>query len=336
MNCSAAEWDEFLLRHPGAHILQSSAWGELKSQFGWSAERIRASDCGAQVLFRRLPLGLTVGYIPKGPVGAGWSLLWPELERLCRQHRAIFLKVEPDAWEPRLPERDGALAGLTPSAPIQPRRTLLVDLQGTEDNWLERMKQKTRYNVRLAERKGVTVRLSTREQAEIDLQTFQRLMETTGQRDQFGVHAAGYYRRAFDLFSAGGRCALLIAESGGQSLAGLMAFVYGTRAWYFYGASADEARNLMPTYLLQWEAMRWAFRCGCHEYDLWGVPDVDEDELEKDFTERSDGLWGVYRFKRGFGGRLVRSVGAWDKVYDPVLYRLYRMYVARRGGEAAG
>ena len=103
-----------------------------------------------------------------------------------------------------------------------------------------------------------------------------------------------------------------------------MVFYQGWRAWYFYGASSDEERNRMPAYLLQWEAMRWARLHGCREYDLWGVPDEDESVLEANFTGRSDGLWGVYRFKRGFGGKLARSVGAWRRVYNPALYRLYQ------------
>jgi len=330
MKCTTAAWDEFILRHPEAHILQSSAWGELKSHFGWTYKRILVGETGAQVLFRRLPLGLTVAYIPKGPVGADWGDLLAEVDQVCRSQRAIFLKVEPDAWEPASLDLTRALPGSLPSAPIQPARTLIVDLQGSEADWLERMKQKTRYNIRLAERKGVTVRSGN------DLETFQRLMETTGQRDGFGVHAAAYYRQAYDLFSAVGRCALLVAEAEGRTLAALMAFAWGNRSWYFYGASSDEERNLMPTYLLQWQAMRWAQSQGCLEYDLWGVPDAGEEELEQNFTERADGLWGVYRFKRGFGGRLLRTAGAWDKVYQPVLYRLYRAWMARRGGEGAG
>jgi lipid II:glycine glycyltransferase (peptidoglycan interpeptide bridge formation enzyme) len=108
-----------------------------------------------------------------------------------------------------------------------------------------------------------------------------------------------------------------------------MVFARGPRAWYFYGASNDEERNRMPTYLLQWEAMRWAKARGCEEYDLWGVPDVDEATLEADFANRSDGLWGVYRFKRGFGGTLSRSVGAWDRSYLPLAYPLYRWWSRR-------
>ena len=106
-----------------------------------------------------------------------------------------------------------------------------------------------------------------------------------------------------------------------------MVFAHGDRAWYFYGASSDEHRNLMPTYLVQWEAMRWARHQGCREYDLWGIPDADAQTLEAQFTERADGLWGVYRFKRGFGGELRRAPDPWERVYNPLLYRLYRWRV---------
>ncbi len=123
---------------------------------------------------------------------------------------------------------------------------------------------------------------------------------------------------------------ILTADFDGAPVAALMVFAFGERAWYFYGASSDRHREHMPTYLLQWEAMRWARQRGCLEYDLWGVPDADEAELENDFLQRSDGLWGVYRFKRGFGGSLRRSLGPWQRVYNPLLYLLYRWWVKRR------
>ena len=153
---------------------------------------------------------------------------------------------------------------------------------------------------------------------------FYRLLQQTGIRDGFGVHSLEYYSKCYELFSKSGKCILLQAEFDGRALASLMAFTSGHRAWYFYGASSDEERNRMPTYLLQWEAMRWARQCGCLEYDLWGIPDEDESVLETNFMDHSEGLWGVYRFKRGFGGRFVRSVGAWERVYYPILYQVYR------------
>jgi len=314
------EWDAFLTRYPQAHLLQTGEWGDLKIPFGWSPERIQTGDTGAQILFRRLPLGFSIAYIPKGPLGKDWQILWPEIDQLCQRRRAIFLKVEPDAWMEQEAEYQDQFKGFFPAATIQPRRTIVVDLSGSEDELLARMKQKTRYNIRLAQKKDVTVRECN------DLDEFQRLMRTTGVRDDFGVHSIEYYQRAYQLFSANGKAALLQAEFDGKALAALMVFAAGGRAWYLYGASSDEERNRMPAYLLQWEAMRWAVAKGCRSYDLWGVPDEDEEQLESQFEERSDNLWGVYRFKRGFGGSLMRSATAWDKVYQPILYRAYQRF----------
>jgi peptidoglycan pentaglycine glycine transferase (the first glycine) len=324
---TATEWEQFLEKHPDAHLLQSSGWGMLKSAFGWDASYILADDSGAQILFRRLPLGFTFGYIPKGPVGRDWELLWPEVDRLCRRKRAIFLKVEPDLWEPSVPSSLSDRERWLPSRPIQPPRTILIPLEGNQDQWLDRMKPKTRYNIRLAERKEVDIQVAQ------DVHAFHEMMLVTGSRDGFGVHSLAYVQRAYDCFKNTGDVLLLVAKYKDQPLAGLMAFSRGDRAWYFYGASTNEERNRMPTYLLQWEAMRWAESRGCRWYDLWGVPDASEEELEANFAERSDGLWGVYRFKRGFGGELKRAVGAWDRVYQPLLYRVIQQVLARRQGE---
>lgn len=326
---TAAEWDRFLDNAPDAHLLQTSSWGELKAKFGWRVLRIAVGTTGAQVLFRPLPLGFSFAYIPKGPVGPDWPALWPELHRVCRRQRAVLLKVEPDAWQPQDLQEAAALAERFPgfigdAQPVQPRRTIVLSLEGSEADWLARMKQKTRYNIRLAEKKEVVVRASE------DVDAFYRLMEVTGARDGFGVHSREYFQQAYQHFHSQGMGVLLMAEFEGRPLAGLMAFARGSRAWYFYGASNDEERSRMPTYLLQWEAMRWAKARGCQEYDLWGVPDADEETLEGSFSGRSDGLWGVYRFKRGFGGTLLRSAGAWDRAYLPFVYPLYRWWAGRR------
>jgi len=132
------------------------------------------------------------------------------------------------------------------------------------------------------------------------------------------------------MFHPRAACELFLGMYEGESLGGLLVFAHGKRAWYLYGASSSHHRDRMPNYLLQWEAMRWARSQGCTEYDLWGVPDADSATLEANFTERSDGLWGVYRFKRGFGGELRRAAGPWDYVYNPWLYRIY-LWWARRG-----
>jgi peptidoglycan pentaglycine glycine transferase (the first glycine) len=321
------EWKRFLSAHPEVHILQTAEWGELKAGFGWEVVRLVSSDSGVQILFRKLPLGFTIAYIPKplGFDGGRWTVdgLWSEVDEICRRKRAIFLKIEPDAWDysPSLVAHYSFLN--TSPHNIQPPRTIVISLAGSEDDILNRMKQKCRYNVRLAEKKGISVR------AWNDLPGFHRLMQATGGRDGFGVHSLEYYRKAYELFHPSGVAELLVAEFEGRPLAALMVFAVGKRSWYLYGASSDEERNRMPAYLLQWAAIQWAKARSCSEYDLWGVPDADEAELEAGFESRQDGLWGVYRFKRGFGGELKRAAQALDRVYMPWLYKLYVLVLNR-------
>ena len=311
------------------HLLQSPLWGQFKAGFGWEPEAFRSQSAQAQVLFRRLPLGLSLAYLPKGPVGQEWASLWPQIDAACKRRRAVFLQVEPDLAEGDLtPDIADQLQGfIVEPHTIQPRNTILLDLKADEDELLARMKQKTRYNIRLAEKKGVVVRETN------DIQGFYRLMQTTGTRDGFAVHDISYYQKAYEVFSPTGECVLLGAFFEEKPLAYLMLFLSGERSWYFYGASDDASRNLMPTYLLQWEAIRWSKAHGATVYDLWGIPDASEAELEEQFMQRSDGLWGVYRFKRGFGGEVVRSVPAFIRVYKPLLYRVYQSIRAGRMGD---
>ncbi|MCB0120222.1 MAG: peptidoglycan bridge formation glycyltransferase FemA/FemB family protein [Anaerolineales bacterium] len=321
-----SKWNQFLANFPDAHLLQMGEWGELKEGFGWKPVRVVVGNVGAQILFRRLPLGFTIGYMPK-PVDSGqWTvdseLFWVEVNSICKKNRAIFLKIEPDAWDSEFRILHSAFR-ISPHN-IQPPRTITLDIQDSEENILSRMKPKCRYNIRLAEKKGVTVR------AWDDIAAFHEMMTVTGGRDNFGVHSKEYYQRAYELFHPKGTCELLVAEYEGKPLASLMVFANAKRTWYVYGASNNEERNRMPTYLLQWEAIRWAKARGCEEYDLWGVPDENEETLEANFENRHDGLWGVYRFKRGFGGQLKRAAQALDRVYNPLLYWTYLKFIGNR------
>lgn len=335
---SLSDWNRFLSSHPDAHLLQTGEWGELKSGFGWKVVRIVSGETGAQILFRTLPLGLTIGYVPKLLLRqlTVEDPLWKEIDGVCRTYRAIFLKLEPDSWDqksilhpshlPDSPSKSRAVPGsfILSKYNIQPPRTIIVDLKGSEEEILGRMKQKTRYNIRLAEKKGVTVRVWD------DMESFHKMMLVTGERDRFGIHSLEYYRCAYQLFHPMSMCELLVAEYENRPLAALMVFARGRRAWYFYGASTDEERNRMPAYLLQWVAMKWAKARGCEEYDLWGVPDEDEATLEANFETRREGLWGVYRFKRGFGGELKRAAQAMDRIYNPLLYWAYQRFIENR------
>jgi peptidoglycan pentaglycine glycine transferase (the first glycine) len=345
LRTAPGEWDRFVASHPNGHVLQVSAWGELKSAYGWHAERIVVRDgpcllAGAQLLYRSFLPGFRIAYVPKGPVvdfvdRPVCQALFGALHRRCRSQRAVLLKVEPDQYLGGAPDRaeevsqvQWASYGFQPgSQTVQPRRTVLVDLTPDEQVILKRMKSKTRYNIRLAQRKGVQVR----DGMEQDVQAFTRLMAITADRNDFGVHAPDYYERAYALLAPSGAARLFIATYQDRPIAGVMAFACGHKSWYMYGASGDEHRDRMPNYALQWAAIRWAKGRGCHTYDLYGVPDQDKETLEAHFTERSDGLWGVYRFKRGFGGRLERSVGAYDAVYNAPLYWLYQRVLRLRG-----
>jgi lipid II:glycine glycyltransferase (peptidoglycan interpeptide bridge formation enzyme) len=334
---SIDRWDAFV--NARGHILQSSTWATLKSQFGWSADRIcvlRDNEivAGASILFRSLPLRLgTLAYIPKGPIvdlndHVVTNELLSAFDRLMKRHRSILLKIEPDETDSEsLKTRLADLGFQVSPQTIQPPRTITIDLTRSEEEILAAMHQKTRYNIRLSAKKDVIVREAT----DSDLPTFNALMQATGSRDQFEVHSADYYTAAYRLFVPDDRAKLFLATYQGAVIAGIFVFMQRDRAWYFYGASGDVERERMPNHALQWAAIQWAKSRGCTEYDLWGVPDENEDTLEAQYLNRSDGLWGVYRFKRGFGGKLIRFAGSFDRVYDRLLYRAYELYLKSRG-----
>jgi len=332
-----AQWDEFITCSPSGHLLQSWTWGEFKARFGWQPLRIAVVNdqriqAAAQILFRPLLTSrLTTAYIPKGPIldpstppTASATALLSALHRACQRAHAISLKIEPD-WEDSTDRRNWLESlGFIPSKQtVQPRRTVVIDLTHSEEAILAQMKPKTRYNIRLAKRKGVSIRLGTAK----DLATFYELLKITSQRAGFGIHTPAYYTQVWQLFATQDSVALLLAQYKDKPLAALMVFSLGKKAWYMYGASSNEERQRMPNHLLQWEAMRWAKAKGCETYDLWGIPDIDESEIGSiNMAEKkgilSTGLGGLYRFKRGFGGKEIRYVGAYDYVYNKPLYYL--------------
>ncbi len=326
MDSTSQKWIRFLQHHPEAHILQTLEWGILKSRFGWDVDWVIGPDCGAQILFRKLPLGLTIGYIPKGPVGNPDIDFWQLIDDVCKRHHAVFIKIEADAVHSEISYQYPF--DVIESDPVQPRNTSILDLNAGVDTLLSGMKPKTRYNIQLARKKDVVITRSS------DVRSFSDLMMTTGERDQFGIHHHDYYQMAYQLFHPNDACELFIASYQDDPIAGVMVFRNGKRCWYFYGASSNLERNRMPAYLLQWEAIQWAISQGCESYDLWGIPDFPESMLESEFMNRSDGLWGVYRFKRGFNGKLVRSMRTVDWIFRPQMYKLFQLAnkIRRSGG----
>lgn len=323
-----AEFDAALLRLPRPHILQSSHWAALKAPL-WAAGRRLWGDAdkplAAASLLARRPgrLPARILYVPKGPLVspdlAAWERVLADLEAEARRQRAIFVKIDPDvaadselgqALIGRLQRRGWRFS----AEQIQFRNTVLSELSVGEEALLAGMKQKTRYNIRLAERKGVVVRPSD------DFGTFYRLYAETAARDGFLIRPRDYYLAVMGRMQGAGLGQLLLAEAGAEPVAGVFLLRFGPTAWYFYGASSSQGRELMPNYLLQWRALCWARAQGCASYDWWGAPDQ---------LDAADRMAGVYRFKEGFGPRFTPWIGAWDFAPSPALYRGYTQAMPR-------
>jgi len=329
------QWDAYIKSHPRAHALQLSAFGALKSAFGWQSKLVAlmrddAIIGGAQLLFHRLPMRLgTMAYLPMGPYlsdNSAQNQLWDAIHITARQNQARFLK-----WEAGIFLNDPTPAfdtlNFKPSPQtIQPPNTVMIDISADEETILGRMNQGTRRKIRQSLKNDIHYYQANRE----DVSKFTSMMNTTGERNAFGVHEPTYYQLAYDLSVPQGDAALFLAEHETDSLAGVFVYKAGKTAWYMYGASSSTKRNLMASYGVQWQAILWAKAHGCIWYDMWGIPDADEATLEAQFQTREDGLWGVYGFKRGWGGQIVRSVGAWDKIYSPLVYNAYKAYLNMR------
>ena len=292
-----------------------------------------------QILRHGFAARLSILYCPKGPL-LDWSnevlriRVLNDLQTFAKTQGAIFLKMDPDLvlgtgvphGENDLTDKGGQLVmselqrrgwGFS-SDQIQFKNTVLIDLNPTEEELLAHMKQKTRYNIRLAGKKGVTLRVGNQE----DLGMLYKMYAETSVRDGFVIRDESYYQTVWKLFmgSNAPRCEPLIAEVDGEPVAAIFVFYFAGRAYYVYGMSRDVHREKMPTYLLQWEAMKRAKLKGCSVYDLWGAPDV---------FDESDSMWGVYRFKEGLGGKVVRTLGAWDFAPNPFWYKLYSEIIPR-------
>ncbi|MCO5215943.1 MAG: aminoacyltransferase [Thermomicrobiales bacterium] len=329
---TALPWRQIL--HAGhGHLLQTPAWATVKSRHGWWVDEIRLQRgrglVAAHVLFKRVG-PFSIGYVPRGPVISeatdalleGFTI---ELDRLAIRHRALWILVEPNDPIPMLP-------GFAPSRDrFQPARTVKVPLL-PDAQLLGNMHKKTRYNIRLAQRRGVIIR-----EANLDeIDTFYALLRETAERNCFGIHPRSYYVDVLD--ALGNDAVMLLAEREGVTVAGLIAAKTGDEAIYLYGCSSSESRGQGATAAIQFAAMQWARECGCLRYDLWGIPDHDPetrctDDGTKQVGSHGNNLTGLYTFKTGFGGEVVCMPDTMEKVYHPVLTGMVRRVVAfrRRG-----
>lgn len=317
------EIDRFVHAHARGHLFQSSLWSQLKED--WishtlvvrdARENIVGSMCVRIRRFKRLPL--TMMYASRGPV-CDWHdagvlrALTQQAQDLARSYRAVSLKIDPP-----VPREDRTFCEIMRALGyranesaidwegVQPRTLMRIELCGkTEQMVWNRFSQKHRYNTRLAIKRGVTVREGTR----ADIPAFYELMRQTGARNGFAIRAQSYFERMYDALNEKGAGVLLLAyDAQKRCVAALWGSVFAGQGMYLYGASANQGRSCMATYLLQWEMIRICMQRGARTYDLRGVPTG----LTADHP-----LGGLYRFKKGFGGTALTTVGEWDYVYHP-------------------
>ena len=358
-------WNSLISELPNPHFLQTYEWGRVKAKYGWMPLYVVWTDNGQffvmkdtdhwsldtdhcvaaalilkrQILRNGFAARLSILYSPKGPL-LDWSdevlrkRVLNDLQAFAKKQGAIFLKTDPDVVlgtgvpqaEDDYIDKGGQVVmselkrrgWLYSSDQIQFKNTVLIDLNPSEEELLAQMKQKTRYNIRLAEKKGVNLRVGNQE----DLGMLYKMYAETSIRDGFVIRDEDYYKTVWNLFMKSGEpaCEPLIADVNGEPVAAIFVFYFAERAYYVYGMSRDKHREKMPTYLLQWEAIKRAKAMGCRVYDLWGAPDV---------LDESDSMWGVYRFKEGLGGKVVRTLGAWDFAPHPFWYKLYSEIIPR-------
>ncbi len=325
LNGDPKEFTEFI-RSRNGNFLQTLEWAKVKND--WQNVYFLIKDNGiikggGSILFRRLPvIGKNFMYCPRGPVldfkdREVLKFFIDKMKELSKKFNAIMLKIDPDV---EIHEEE-IVKNLFNSGFVQ--KPLTLNFEGIQPRFVSRLDitpdleevmagfhHKTRYNIRLSERKGVQVRVGDRE----DLARFHEIMEETGLRDNFVVRSLAYFQKMYDNLVPPGYMRLYVAEYEGQMLSGAISLMFGNKCWYLYGASSNTLRNLMPNYTLQWEMIKWAKEEGCDIYDFRGISgDLDP----------SNPLYGLLRFKKGFNGKYTEFIGEFDLVFNSLLYKLW-------------
>lgn len=312
-------WDDAAVRSPAGHVLQSVAWATVRASQGWEPEFVRVGEPlpVALVLWRRLPGGRRMGYVPRGPIvppgdATALARALEVLADLARERGAVFLKVDPEL-EPAVAAEPLRAAGYRRGPDVQPvLATLELDLRPGPDALLAGFDKDTRWSVRTAAKRGVEVRVAD---DEAGMRAFHALYDVTGSRAGFITRTWEYYRAVWGALIDAGLATLRLAWHEGAPVAGAITWRCGERELYMYGASNDAGRRCYASYGLQWECIRAAHERGAVRYDLGGIP--------LDLEDRSDPMRGPYLFKKGFGGDVKRFVGAHDTVVSPAAYRTF-------------
>jgi len=311
-----ALFDHYVATHPRGDVLQTTAWGRVKESTGWTAHPLGVLEGGvlcaaALILTKPLPvIKACVAYSPRGPLYSSpeaLSFLLKEGARFLRSDNALVWKMDPAVREgdpiwletARTHRLKPVDTGLDFDS-VQPRHVMVLDLSPSLDTLLSKMKSKTRYNIRYAQRKGVQVQ-QVKEKGQLSV--FYCLLQETAQRDRFTIRSLSYFEAIWDHLIQAGLAKVFLAYHEATPLAGAICFRLGSRAWYVYGASSSEQRNLQASHLIQWEMIKWAKGTGCTVYDFRGV----SGDLRPEHP-----LYGLYRFKEGFGAQLETYVGEFD------------------------
>jgi lipid II:glycine glycyltransferase (peptidoglycan interpeptide bridge formation enzyme) len=312
-------WDELVVATGRPHILQTRAWAEVKALTGWGVRRFVLDGGVAQVLTKRLPLGITVAYAPRGPLVEPDQLVAAiaAVRDALATERCASLLCDPEI-APDDALRDAlARAGVRRSPVfVQPRRTLLMDLSQEPEALLGAMRKKTRQYIHKGERDGVMTE-ETR-----DLDRFLRVLAAVGERDRFALHSRAYFERLLSAF--GDRAHMLLARVGDEDAGALMLARLSDRAWELYGGWSGAHAEARPFYLLKWRAMMRMRALGARRYDMWGLAEGADDPLA-----------GVENFKLGFGGEVTEWIGAFETAVRPMLYPLWQLAARRRLARSA-
>lgn len=323
------EYTEFLESHERCNFQQSLEWGKVKTN--WIKEVVLAEDENHKIIgsicvwIRKMPIFGNMMYSSRGPVcnihdKKVLEQLTDGIKELGKKYNAFVLRIEPDIKKDdqefrKIVEEIGYKIkddAKDFKDEIQPRFVFRLDIKGkTEDEVLAGCHQKTRYNIRLAKRKGVVVKEGTRE----DLKDFHKIMIETGSRDGFIIRSLDYFEKMYDEL-APKHMKLLMAYYEDKPISGIIPIMYGNKTWYLYGASSNQHRNLMPNYLLQWEMIRQAIQNKCDIYDFRGVSGV---------VDETHPQYGLYRFKKGFGAEFTEFIGEVYWPFKPLTYKLYKI-----------